>query len=305
MLTIIQIVLPVFIVLAVGYAVKRAGLIDDAFIRTANRLIFNLCLPVLLYYKISLADLSSVFNALHVGVMYISIMVIFLVSFLLNRPLKLGHSAGTFAIDSFRANFAYMGLPVSAYAFGDEGLVTASVLMAFVVPLANLLSVVALAISSHAGKSLKPLIRTALFNPLAAACVAGLLTSWSGIHFPDFFSRSLDIVSGVTLPLALFSVGGTISIEKLKGDMFRASLSAVLKLIIMPLTAFAVFTALGTQIGIPEKTVIIMMSAPAATVNYVLAATMDGDPSLAGSSIVLSTLLSVLTFTLWLFVLGV
>lgn len=304
MLKIIEIVLPVFIVLGVGYGIRRIRLIDDGFIATANRLIFNLCLPVLLYYKISKADLGAAFSLSHVAVMYASVFFIFTLSFAMGRPMRLGRATGTFAVNSFRANYAYMGLPVSAYAFGDPGLVTASVLMAFVVPLANLLSVVSLAISSSKEHSLRPIIKNSLFNPLAIACVLGLFTSWAGIRFPEFFDRSLDIISGVTLPLALFAVGGSMTAEKLKGDIFKASVSTVLKLVLMPLSAYLIFRITGTEIGIAEKTVIIMTSAPAATVNYVLAAGMDGDPDLAGSCIVMSTMFSVVTFSAWLFFLG-
>lgn len=305
MLQIIQIVLPVFIVLFLGWFIKQIKLIDDDFIKTANRLIFNVCLPVLLFYKISLADLRSVFSLEHLGIMIASVMFMFFVSFATAKVMKLGPSAGTFSMNAFRANYAYMGLPVSAYAYGDKGLVIASVLMAFVVPLVNFMSVVALSLSMTDGRSFKPLIKNTLLNPLAIACILGIAFSWFGIGFPGFIGRSLSIVSGVTLPLALFCVGGTMSREKMKGDLIPAGVSTALKLLLMPLSAYVMLKLFGIEFSTTSKTLVIMLSAPTATVNYVLAAQMKGDAPLAGTTIVLSTLLAIFSFTFWLFLMGV
>lgn len=302
---ILQIVLPVFIVLFTGWFIKQIKLIDDTFINTANKLIFNVCLPVLLFYKISLADLRSVFSISHLLIMITSIMLMFFLGFLFAKLLRLKSSAGTFSMNTFRANYAYMGLPVSAYAYGDKGLVIASVLMAFVVPMVNFMSVVALSISMKEGRSLKPFLKNTLLNPLAIACILGIIFSWFSVTFPVFIARSLHIVSGVTLPLALFCVGGSMSREKMKGELAPASVSAFLKLMIMPLSAFLMLKAFNIDFDIMSKTLVIMLSAPTATVNYVLAAQMQGDSSLAGTSIVLSTLLAIFSFTFWLFLMGV
>jgi len=229
----------------------------------------------------------------------------FILAFVVARFMKLGSSSGTFAMNTFRANYAYMGLPVSAYAYGDNGLVIASVLMAFVVPMVNFMSVVALSASMKEGRSLKPFIKNTLLNPLALACLLGIASSWFGLTYPVFFERSLAIVSGVTLPLALFCVGGSMSREQMKGEFSPAVVSSFLKLIIMPLCAYIMLIAFGIEFSITSKTLVIMLSAPTATVNYVLAAQMQGDAPLAGSTIVISTLLSILSFSLWLFVLGV
>lgn len=305
MIQIVQIVLPVFIVLFLGWFIKQIKLIDDSFIRTANRLIFNVCLPVLLFYKISLADLRSVFSVSHLLIMVASILFMFFVAFAAAKAMRLGNSSGTFAMNTFRANYAYMGLPVSAYAYGDQGLVIASVLMAFVVPMVNFMSVVSLSISMTEGRSLKPFIKNTLLNPLAIACILGIAFSWYSVSFPVFVERSLSIVSGVTLPLALFCVGGSMSREQMKGDIIPATASAFLKLLIMPASAYVLLKLFGMEFSTTSKTLVVMLSAPTATVNYVLAAQMQGDAPLAGTTIVTSTLLAIFSFSFWLFLMGV
>lgn len=305
MIQIIQIVLPVFIVLFLGWFIRQIKLIDADFIQTANRLIFNVCLPVLLFYKISQADLRSVFSVSHLAVMTASVIIMFFIAFASAKAMKLGSSSGTFAMNTFRANYAYMGLPVSAYAYGDAGLVIASILMAFVVPMVNFMSVVALSVSMKEGRSLKPFIMNTVFNPLAIACVLGIAASWYDISFVLFIERSLEIVSGVTLPLALFCVGGSMSRDRMKGDFFPALAASFLKLMIMPLSAYLMIKFAGIEFSTTSKTLVIMLSAPTATVNYVLAAQMQGDSGMAGTTIVFSTLLAVFSFTFWLFTLGV
>jgi predicted permease len=304
MIQIVQIVLPIFIVLFLGWFIKQIKLIDDDFIKTANKLIFNVCLPVLLYYKISAADFRAVISVSHLAIMTVAILVTFVVGFALAIVMR-SNAAGTFSMNSFRANYAYMGLPVSAYAYGDQGLVISSVLMAFIVPMVNFMSVVSLSISMKEGRSLKPFLKNTFLNPLAIACVLGIITSLLGVSFPVFIDRSLAIISGVTLPLALFSVGGSMSRERLKGDMPPAMVSSFAKLLIMPAVAFFILKAFNIDFDITSKTLIIMLSAPTATVNYVLAAEMKGDTALTGSTIVISTLLSIFTFSFWLFLMGV
>ncbi|MGD9807220.1 MAG: AEC family transporter [Deferribacterales bacterium] len=305
MVQILQIVLPVFIVLGLGWFIRRINLIDGDFIAKANKLIFNVCLPVLLFYKISAADLRAVFSINHLLIMIATIIVMFVLSYAGAKVMSLGPSSGTFSMNTFRANYAYMGLPVSAYAYGDQGLVIASVLMAFVVPMVNFMSVVALSMSMTSGRSLKPLLKNTLLNPLAIACIAGIAASWFGLKFPVFIDRSLLIISGVTLPLALFCVGGSMTKKQMTGEFAHSMTASAMKLLLMPFIAFMLIRYFGMDLSITSKTLVIMLSAPTATVNYVLASQMQGDTDMAGSTIVFSTLLSIFTFSLWLFVLGV
>jgi len=302
---ILQIVLPVFIILALGGLLKKLKLMDDAFIASSNKLIFNVCLPVLLFYKISKSNVSQVFNITHILIMILSVMAVFALSYLTSKIMNMKkNESGTFAMNNFRANYAYMGLPVSGYAFGDAGLVYASILMAFVVPYVNMMSVIALSISGGEGGNRKVLIKNTLLNPLSIACILGLVFSFFSINTPLIVEKSLSIISGVTLPLALFCVGAGMSIEKMKSDFFASAVSTSFKLIILPLCALLMLKFIGEELTMEAKVLIIMLSAPSATVNYVMASAMKGAPSLAASTIVMSTSLSLITFSVWLAFLG-
>jgi hypothetical protein len=301
MLNIFFLVLPIFVVLATGNILYKLKFFDENFIATSNRLIFYFLLPVLLFRVISISDIASYSLNTLLLIMFFSILLMFFLSFLLGKVFKFGKKEiGTFAMNSFRANYAYMGLPVCSYAFGENGLTVASILMAFIVPLVNLMSVISLSVSSEQIMNKKSFVKNTLFNPLAIACILGIIFSLMGIKLPEFLMNSLKIISNVTLPLALFCIGATLNPNKIKGNILLISLNVVLKLIILPLIALIFINIVSKDISFEAKILIIMLSSPAATVNYVLASAMGGDRDLASSVIILSSLLSIFSFVFWI-----
>lgn len=304
MQNIILIILPVFLVIFLGKGLRLTALIDSGFIKTANRLIFNVCLPALLFHKISSANVHHVLNISLLSIMAATVLLIFIVSFIVAKtPLVPDRAGGSFMTNNFRGNFAYMGLPVSYYAFGDPGLLHASIFMAFFVPLVNLLSVVSLGLFAKRS-SASIFVKNTLFNPLAIACFLGLAASYCDINFPDFITQTLNIISGVTLPLALFCIGGSLTFLQLKGNLFIILLSSAFKLFIMPATALALLWIFNQPIDTMAKVLVIMTASPSATVNFILAATMGGDTDSTSGTIVTTTLLSILSYIFWLSYLG-
>ncbi|MCX8083867.1 MAG: AEC family transporter [Calditerrivibrio sp.] len=298
-------VLPIFIVVLFGYILKRFRYLDEHYIKTSNKLTFNFFLPTLLFYEISKTTLEISNYLPVVLVMMISVFLVFVFSILLGKVIKMPiQSIGTFAMNNFRANYAYMGLPVAFYAFGKEGLAVGSILMAIIVPFVNLLSVVSLSMGKGRNKSkLGMVINSTLINPIAFSCILGLLFSFFRVELPVFLVRPLEIVSKVALPIALIGIGATINLGYIRGNKVYLSLVAVIKLMGLPFVAYLLFQILRMNLDLEEKILIIMLSSPPATVNFVLADMMDGDRELASGSIMISTLLSVFSFIFWLTVL--
>lgn len=306
MLKIFLLVLPIFLVLLLGNLLMRLKLMTIDFTLVASRLIFNVCLPVLLFLKISQSKFGEVYSLKLVLIMVAAVSAMFVLSFPAAYALRLPkRSAGTFAMNNFRANYAYMGLPVCLYAYGDQGLAIASIFMAFIVPYVNMLSVLALSISGSGVFDRKLFLKNTLLNPIAVSCLIGIVFSLFSIPLPHFLSTTFEIISGITLPLALFSIGATTNMTLLRGSIGTVSISTAMKLIGLPLLALLFLKFTGTPIGLPEKVMLIMLSAPCATVNYVLASVMEGDTDMASGTIVASTLLSILSFVAWLHYLSV
>ncbi len=303
---IINIVLPVFLVIGLGYFLRRIGLLDGSFFATTNKLVYYVSLPLLLFYKISTADFAANFNPrLVVGVVGIAV-VLFVGTYLLAGMGRIPSSArGTLSQGACRGNLAYMGLAIVFNAYGDDGLTRASILMGFLVPVYNLGSITVLTLPHHtAGERFGVFIwlRQLALNPLIIAAVAGIAWSLLGLPLPRVVGRSLEIATGMTLPLALFAIGGSFSLARLGGDLRLAGVVSLWKLVLMPAATALVLVALGVG-GLDLAVGLLLAGAPAAAANYIMAAELKGDPELAGTIVMLTTLLSGVTYTALLLIL--
>jgi len=300
MLDILTIVLPVFAVIALGTLLKRWKLIDPGFVQQTNRLVYYVALPLLLFFKIGTADFGRNFNAPLVAGSALAVAGIFFLSYGWARLRGYPPACrGSFSQGSFRGNLAYVGLALCLNAYGEEGLTRAGILMGFLVPVLNLFAIIALLLPQKGGAERPEAgfwLRQLAYNPLILASFAGLFWSFFQLPMPAILSRSLQIATAMTLPLALIALGGSFSLARLKGDLKMALLASALKLAGLPLLALALLLAFGvggTDLGIG----LLMAGTPAATATYIMAHQMKGDAELAGSIVMISTLLSVVTYS--------
>ncbi|HEY7746403.1 MAG TPA: AEC family transporter [Desulfuromonadales bacterium] len=303
---ILTIVLPVFLVIVLGYLLKRLELIDATFLFQTNRLVYYICLPLLLFYKIGTADFFANFNAALVIGSALAIAAGFLLSY--------GYAAlrgyppaarGAFSQGSFRGNLAYMGLAIVFNAYGEAGFTRAGILMGFLVPVLNLFALLALLLPhrrNDGGQGAVFWVKQLVGNPLIIASFAGIAWSYLQLPVPVILDRSLHIATGMTLPLALIAIGGSFSLEKLKGDLVRAAFATGFKLIWLPLIAAGLLMLLG--VGGQDLAIgVLFAGTPAATATYIMAHQLKGDAELAGSIVMMSTAFSVVTYTVALLVL--
>ncbi|HED14201.1 MAG TPA: AEC family transporter [Gammaproteobacteria bacterium] len=299
---ILNIVLPVFLVIGLGFGLRRGGLIDTVFISSVNRLVYYVSLPLLLFYKISIADFSASFNPALVGgsiaVTVLGFIVVYWFAGVMQLP---GPARGVTAQGACRGNLAYMGLALAFNAYGEEGLTRASVLMGFLVPVYNLGSILVLTLSRDRARQPRggTWLSQFLLNPLILASALGIIWSIYHLPLPLLFRRALDIATGMTLPLALFAIGGSFSIRRLQGDLKLATLVSFCKLLLIPLLTGLLLLLLGVH-GLDFAVGILLAGAPAATANYIMATELKGDAELAGTIVMLSTLLSALSYALLL-----
>jgi len=301
----ITIVLPIFLVIGLGTLLKQFKLIDEPFLQQTNRLVYVVFLPLLLFYKIGTADFSNFFN----GSLVIGSSLVIVLGFILTyfytgwrqypAPLR-----GSFCQGAFRGNLAYIGLAICLNAYGEDGLTKAGILMGFLVPVLNLFAILALLLPHHGrGEEKSPnLIVQTILNPLIIASFLGIIWSFWNLPIPLIIDRSLNITTGLALPLALLAIGGGFSFERLKGDLKLAGLATTIKLVLLPLLASLLLIPMGvtgSDLGIG----ILIAGTPAATATYIMAQQMKGDAELAGSIVMLSTLASAFSYTIILLLL--
>ena len=300
-----SICLPIFIVILFGNILYRLKLADDAFIAGSNKLVMNVFLPVLIFNEVARSNFQEIFSYLHIVILLGTIIAGFLLCFPVARMLRLDvASFRTFVSSSFRPNAAFVGLPVCFYAFGNQGLTIASIYLAFIAPIDNILTVLAYNSAGANRINIAKTIKSAFFHPVVIVSLIGIGFSLLKIPLPAFLEKTCAILGGVALPLALLAIGTSISMRQMQGNFQVIFISSLVKLLIIPSVAYGLFVVTGFyDFGLLEKVMIILLASPTAQINYIFASVMNGNPELASGSIVFSTLMSALVFVFWLSVL--
>jgi len=307
-MNIITTTIPIFIIIIIGWFARWRGFIPPEFISPANRLVYYIAIPAMIFHSISKASLKTQFDAAVLAITLFSVLAVFAVAWSAGRIIRVRRGQrGTFIQTAFHGNLGYIGLAVAYYFLGNEGFVRASIIAGFIMILQNFLAVVALQLNSDnpsaAGNRFEVAFRI-LGNPVILSAMAGILFSLSGLRVPLIIDRSLDILSGFALPMALLVIGGSLSFELMQLRILRVLSSSFMKLILLPGLGFALYRLFGlaSQDYLPG---LILLASPTATITYVMAKEMNGDTDFAVAAISISTMFSAITFTLWLHIAGI
>lgn len=297
---------PIFVVLFLGMLLKKRGMIDDGFIKSASGLVYTIGLPVMLFTTSASADFSHMAD---VGVLIafgVMTLLVFAGSLLTAHWFtQEPRDHGVIIQGAFRGNLVILGLAFCANAYGERGLATAALPVAMTVVLYNVLSIYVLNRSlQHSSNSIRATLNGIVKNPLMLAIAAGLLFNASGLNMPGILLDSGKYLSQMVLPLALICIGGALDLSQLK-RMDAATLSASLwKLILSPLLACGIAIGLGVR-GESLAILFVLAASPSATVSFVMVQAMKGNTLLAANIVVQTTLWSLLSVTLGLWLLEI
>lgn len=286
---------PVFVLISLGILLKHFRVTSDAFLKQSDKLIYYIFFPVLLFWKIGGASGAETFDLRFCLVTMLVIAVMFVLSNLVIYFGSVTHfQAGSFSQSCYRFN-TYIGVAVVLNCLGPQGVALFGVLIGFAIPMINVFAVSVLI--WHSGEEMNPakrfavLIRALAANPLILGCLAGIGYSRTIGQFPQFIDNTLALMSMVTLPMALLSIGGALTLKGVGANLKNALLAAFLKLILLPVMGYGAYRYFGIT-GLPFTVGMIFFTLPASTAIYVLSSQLNSDTELASSSIVISTLLS-------------
>ena len=294
-------VLPMCLVMAIGYGTRRLGWIRREEISTINKIAFRIFLPCLLYYNIYCSDLSGSFDPLLMTYAVGGVLLTFGLALgytLLTE--KLPERRGVLIQGMFRSNYVIMGIPVATALLGADQLGTVSILIAVIVPLFNMLAVVVLEV--FRGQKPKPLhiLGQIAKNPLVIGSVLGILTLVAGIRLPHILEQTIQSVSAIASPLQLFLLGAFFQFSGLKTYRRELVTVSIAKLIVSP----GLFLGLGALLGfrgVAFVSLIGIFASPTAVNSFTMAQQMGGDAELAGDIVVTTSAASILTMFLWIF----
>lgn len=302
-MVIITTIIPIFLLILLGWYARQRGFMPAEFLGPANRLVFYLAIPAMIFRSISKSSLKSEFHPGVLGVTLAAVVMVYLMAWWccnLLRPVR--KKRGTFIQSVSHGNLGYIGLAVAFYYLGEGGLVRASLVAGFMMILQNTLAVIALQVNSPGSigdhKSLDFGMKI-MGNPVIISALGGMAFSASGITMPLVVDRTLQLVSQMALPLALLVIGASLSFGLIRRETVLVTISGMLKLIMLPAIGWGGFTLLSISPG-EYLPALILLASPTATIVYVMGSEMQGDPDLATAAISMSTLASALTFSIWL-----
>ena len=305
LILILGLVSPVFLIIALGYLLKILHIINDSFVNLSSKIVFTVSLPALIFIEVSRISLSEVLDIKMLAFVYAGIIISFVLVWIISVPLiKDGRDRGAFIQGSFRGNYAIIGLALISNIFGSDKLGKASLLLAFIIPLYNILSIVALTVPNRKEKQLntsKTLLEI-IRNPLIIAVLLAVPFSIYRWELPDVILTTVDYLAALSLPLALIGIGGFMNFNEIRKASFIAVLSTVLKLIFIPLAACIIAYEMNFSAG-DMGIIFIFFGCPTAIASFIMAEAMGSNGRLAGNIVLMTTLGSVITITIGLFLL--
>lgn len=294
---------PVFAMLFLGYGLKRIEWINDNFIKTASALVFNVCMPSLLFLGIYHADLRSALKPGLLVYFVVATVGSFAIAWWIATKRCPQVDRGVFTQGAFRGNNGVIGLALAGSMYGDYGISLGSILAGLVIVLYNSLSVVVLAIYSPNIKS-DPLsvCKSILINPLIISVVMAVPFAWLQVPIPNWILTSADYVAQMSLPLALICIGGTLSLAALRSSGSVALSASAVKMVLLPIVGTFGAWLLGFR-GAELGILFLYIGAPSASVGYVMVRASGGNYSLAAAIIVITTLAAAITTNIGIFLL--
>lgn len=313
-------VLPIVLLIALGYLLKRIGMLTTPFLDVGNKLTFRVLLPVMLFLNVYNISSFSEINFWFVLYGMAAVIVIFLIGIPIfcaftKDPAK----RGTLIQSIFRSNYAIIGIPLATSLFGDKGAAAAGVMSAFCVPLFNVLAVITLTVFNNSTAKSRIDVRKILLgivkNPLIIGTVAGLaalgireLFVMGNIEFRlrdiEFLYTSLNNVKNICTPFALIILGGKFefsAVGRLKKEIIFGTFMRVVAVPALGLIG-AYFLVPGIA-GEHFATYVGVFATPVAVSSAIMAKEMGADDELAGQLVVWTSLVSAVTIFVYVTIL--
>ncbi len=299
----LNVVLPMFFIIGLGFLLKNSNFFTTEFLRISGRLSFKIFLPTLLFYNVYHTELQKTLNLPLMLYAVASTTLVFLIAFLL-VPLFSGNRNRMAVIIQgiYRSNFLLFGLPVMLNIFGTDGIGVSSMLVAVIVPVYNLLAVVALSYFGEGKTDWFATAKNVLANPLIIGTALGLIFLALKIPVPVALDKALSDIARLATPFALLLLGAEFNIKSVNHNLKALVVSCLGKLLLTPAFIIGFGYLLGFR-EIPLVALLAMSASPVAVSSFIMAQQAKADDQLAGQIVVFSTLLSVFTIFGWVFLL--
>ena len=297
--------LPIIILLALGMLLGRCRILDDSFSEKAMKLIFNLTLPLLLFFNIynGKIDYANQLDLVMIAIVGTTVLFlsgeIFAAKFISEKRERC-----TFVQAVFRGNNAVLGLALCVNAYGDAAYVAASIYSAVIVILYNAFGVITITRSlSNSNVQFSGLLLKIAKNPLIIGIVLGLIMNYWAVPLPKAMKTTGQYLASITLPLAVLCTGASIDFRYMKASSRVVSWGVIARLFVAPLFMVALAKWFGLS-GMELAIVFLMSATPLATAAYAMVRAMGGNGTTVANIIGITTVGAMLCSSVGLIILA-
>lgn len=297
--------IPIFLMMLLGMLFRKLGWMDEVFAAKMNKFVFLVPLPVLLFEQLATVDFSEVWDIKFILFCFVVTAISITISTLISLLWKDRSIKGEFIQATYRSSAALLGIAFIQNIYGTAGM--APLMIIGSVPLYNIMAVVVLSVFKPGNNSFdKALVKKTLkgiaTNPIIIGIVAGFVWSALKLPMPSILHKTVSSIGATATPMGLMSMGATFEMKKATSKM-----KPILVAVFMKLVGFCVvFLPMAALLGFrnEEMIAILVMLGSATTVScFVMARNMGHEGTLSSGVIMMTTLLSAFTLTMWLDVL--
>lgn len=297
----VEAVIPTFLIILLGIGARHLHVMTDAELNHANKAVFQVMFPLMMFYNIYSADFSGVILPDYFAFCLITLFAVYFlgvgVTLLIEKD---NFNRGALIQAIYRGNLVLMGLPIMQNLMGEEALGLTTIMLAMIVPIYNVLAVITLEVFRGGDIHIVPLLKKILKNPMIMGALAGILVAVSGLELPGILTKPIGQVASSATPVALLLMGASFHFSSIRENLRDLIIGVTGKLIISPAIALTAGYLLGFR-GIPLALLIIIFGAPCAVSGYTMAQQMDSNGDLAAGCLIFTSLFSCLTICIWIF----
>ena len=297
--------IPIFLMMLLGMLFRKLGWMDEVFAAKMNKFVFLVPLPVLLFEQVATVDFSEVWDIKFILFCFVVTAISITISTLISLLWKDRSIKGEFIQATYRSSAALLGIAFIQNIYGTAGM--APLMIIGSVPLYNIMAVVVLSVFKPGNNSFdKALVKKTLkgiaTNPIIIGIVVGFVWSALKLPMPLILHKTVSSIGATATPMGLMSMGATFELRKATSKMKPTIVAVFMKLV----GFCAVFLPVAAVLGFrnEELIAILVMLGSATTVSsFVMARNMGHEGTLSSGVIMMTTLLSAFTLTMWLDVL--
>jgi len=287
-----------------GYMVRSFKMVDEAFLKKLNQVVFKAFFPILMFDNLYGIQKGMEINLAFVTVAVVAVLAVVGIAWIVvPKIIQENPKRGTIIQALFRSNTALFMLPFVVSVFGEEHKAAPTLVLAVLTPVYNVLAVIIFEAFRGGKAKASAMIKGVLTNPMILGAAVGLLFNVLGIKFPACIEKPIDNFSNLCTPLGMFVLGGTLRFSHMRDSLKYLIPTTFIKMVVLP----AVMLTIGLVMGVsPVERFVLLVSfaAPIAASSYPMAQNMGGDGELAGEFVVFSTVLSVFTLFVWIVFMG-